>query len=419
MFLDLVRIKVASGRGGDGAVSFRREKYVPRGGPDGGSGGRGGDVIIVAEPNASTLTAYRFTKTFRAANGGNGGPSGRTGANGADCLLLVPPGTVIRDVRNKSVLADLAVAGSRILAARGGRGGRGNSYFASPSRQTPRFAERGAPAAERTLELELRLLADVGLVGLPNAGKSSLIARVSAARPKVADYPFTTLEPVLGVVKVDTASFVLADLPGLIAGAHSGAGLGRDFLRHIERTRLIIQVIDVAGTGDAPPLAAYEQVNEELHLYRADLARRPRVVALNKMDLPGSCEAAAPVAESLRARGHEVFAISAVTGEGIEALMQRTAALLATLPRPEPLPGRLEPVTVYAPLSITRKSGIWVVSGGGVERRLAMTDLGNEEALRRWQAWLRRRGILTALREAGVQPGDTVRMDQTELTWEE
>ena len=419
LFLDLVRIRVTAGRGGDGAVSFRREKYVPRGGPDGGDGGRGGDVILVAREDLSTLSAYRFEKSFRAGDGGRGGPSGRTGADGEDRILAVPPGTVVRDAETGAILADLVEPESMVTVARGGRGGRGNARFATPTRRAPRFAERGEPGESRLIELELRLLADAGLVGLPNAGKSSLLARVSAARPKVADYPFTTLAPVLGVVDVGGESFVLADLPGLIAGAHAGAGLGLDFLRHVERTRVLIQVIDAAGTDGVDPLHAFAQIDEELRLYRPELATRPRLVALNKMDLPEARAAAPSAAEAIGARGFEVFPVSAATGEGIDALLRRTAALLSTLPRPAPLIGTVPPARAVIPLSIEKEGQVWVVSGGGIERRLAMTDLHNEEALRGWQRWLDRRGILAALREAGVRPGDTIRIGETEWTWEE
>lgn len=419
MFIDLVRIKVAAGRGGDGAVSFRREKYVPRGGPAGGDGGRGGNVILEAADNASTLAAFQYEKTFRAGNGGPGGPANRTGADGEDRILLVPPGTVVREAETGRVLADLARAGDRVVAARGGKGGRGNSRFAGPTRQTPRFAERGEPGEELLLELELRLLADAGLVGLPNAGKSSLLSRVSAARPKVADYPFTTLEPVLGVVRVDTAEFVLADLPGLIAGAHEGAGLGHEFLRHAARTRLLIQVLDTAGTDGIDPLTAFTQVDEELRAYLPELAERPRLIALNKQDLPAAREAAPNVAGALSARGFEVFPLSAATGEGVAPLMQRAAALLAQLPEPEPLPAEASPPAGPEPLSIERAGEAWVVCGAGLERSLARLDLENEEALRRWHGWLARRGILDALREAGVRAGDTVRIGGTELIWED
>ncbi|NLG83556.1 MAG: GTPase ObgE [Firmicutes bacterium] len=419
MFLDLVRIKVAAGRGGDGAVSFRREKYVPRGGPDGGDGGRGGDVLLVVREDLSTLSAYRFEKNFRAGDGVRGGPAGRTGADGRDCVLAVPPGTVVREAETGTVLADLVEPGSTIVVARGGRGGRGNARFATPTRKAPRFAERGEPGEARVLELELRLLADVGLVGLPNAGKSSLLARVSAARPKVAAYPFTTLTPVLGVVEMEETAFVLADLPGLIAGAHAGAGLGLEFLRHVERTRVLIQVIDAAATDGVNPEDAFVQIDEELRLYRTELAEKPRLIALNKMDLPAAKQAAPAVAEKLRTKGFEVFCVSTATGEGLAPLLRRTAALLLTLPRPAPLPGVISPEQIPMPLSIEKEGEVWVIKGGGIERRLAMTDLGNEEALRYWQGWLARKGILDALREAGIRPGDTVRIGETEWTWED
>lgn len=420
MFLDLVQIKVAAGRGGDGAVSFRREKYVPRGGPDGGDGGRGGDVVLFVAENTSTLAAYRFEKSFRAGNGGNGGPSGRKGADGRELRLPVPPGTIVRDAENGSVLADLVAPNANAVVARGGRGGRGNARFATPTRQTPRFAERGEPGESRRLELELRLLADAGLVGLPNAGKSSLLARVSSARPKVAPYPFTTLAPVLGVVDVGTGSFTLADLPGLIAGAHAGTGLGLEFLRHLERTRLLVQVIDAAGIDGIAPMDAFEQVEAELHQYHRELAAKPRLIALNKMDLPAAREAAPTLTAALRERGFEVFAISTATGEGVQALCARISALLAGLPRPSPLPRTtLPPRPMDDPLTVEKENGIWVIGGGGVERKLAMTDLGGEESLRQLQSWLKRRGVFDALRQAGVKPGDTVRIGRTELIWEE
>ena len=419
MFLDLVRITVSTGRGGDGAVSFRREKYVPRGGPAGGDGGKGGSIVFRADANSSTLISYRYKKVFRAANGGDGGSSGCTGADASDLTLLVPPGTIIRDSGNGQVFADLVELGQQTVIAKGGRGGRGNSRFATPTRQAPQFAERGAPGVELQLELELRLIADVGLVGLPNAGKSSLISRLSAARPKVASYPFTTLEPVLGVVKVGIGSFVLADLPGLIEGAHKGAGLGLDFLRHIDRTRLLLQVVDAAAVDGIEPIEAYRQIDTELKLYRPDLAQRLRIIALNKMDLPAAQEAEPALRKALGAN-HEVIAISTATGQGLMVLAKRLAALLAGLPRTPELPIVLAPeYKEESGLSIKKIDGVWVIGGAGLERRIAMMDVNQEEALRRFQAWLNRKGIFSALREAGVQNGDTVRISRIEFIWED
>lgn len=330
MFVDTARIFVKAGDGGDGCVSFRREKYVPFGGPDGGDGGKGGDVVLVADPALHSLMDFRYRRHFRAERGQHGQGANRHGAAGADLRLPVPPGTVVRDAETGVVLGDLAHAGQEVVVARGGRGGRGNARFKGPTRQAPRHAEAGKPGEERWLELELKLLADVGLVGFPNAGKSTLLARLTAARPKVGAYPFTTLVPNLGVAEYQGDSFVVADIPGLIAGAHRGAGLGHEFLRHVERTRVLVHVVDAAGTEGRDPVEDYRTVNRELELHDPDLLRRPQVVAANKVDLPDA-EAHLPrLREAAAAAGHRVYPVSAVTGAGLNDLM---AAVVSELRR--------------------------------------------------------------------------------------
>jgi GTP-binding protein len=332
-FVDEAIIEVVAGDGGDGCVGFRREKYVPRGGPDGGDGGRGGDVVLIADRNLATLRDHRYQREFRAGRGEPGGGNRRSGANGEDVVIRVPVGTAVLDADappDAEPLCDLAEPGQRFVAARGGRGGFGNARFATPTRQTPDFAKPGLPGERARLRLSLKLLADVGLVGLPNAGKSTLLARVSAARPKVAAYPFTTLVPCLGVAESGGRRFVVADIPGLIEGASGGAGLGDRFLRHVERTRVLVHLID-AGTAlleGRDPLADYDTVRAELAAYGADLARRPELVALNKVDLVADRAALAETAERLRARGCEVFLISGATGLGVAELLAALARRL-------------------------------------------------------------------------------------------
>ena len=334
MFIDLARIHVKAGDGGNGCVAFRREKFVPKGGPSGGDGGRGGDVLLVADPNLNTLLPFRYRRRFIAARGGHGEGSRRAGRSGEDRLIAVPVGTTVLDDPTGTRLADLTAAGQRFVLARGGRGGRGNAHFATPTHRAPREAEPGETGEERWVRLELRLLADVGLVGLPNAGKSSLLARISAARPKVAAYPFTTTEPGLGVVPLpDAPGIVVADIPGLIEGAHRGAGLGHQFLRHIERTRLLVHVVDLSVDD---PLGQLDTVERELAMRTPSLTDRPTVVAANKLDLPEARARWRAFAASLADRGQAVVPISAATGEGIPALLQVIRALLEAHPRPVP-----------------------------------------------------------------------------------
>ncbi len=335
-FIDEAVITVQSGDGGNGCVSFRREKYVPRGGPDGGDGGKGGDVVLVSSSDRRTLYPFRFQREFRAERGAGGQGRQRTGKSGSDILIEVPPGTLVRDAGTGGIIRDLSAPGETFVVARGGRGGKGNTHFKSSTHRTPRFSQPGEPGETRRLKLELKLLADVGIVGLPNAGKSTLISVISSVKPKIADYPFTTLVPNLGVVKTGSCEpFVVADIPGLIEGAHRGAGLGLRFLRHVERTRILVHLIDAAGIDPGEPLAAYEAVNAELALYSPSLARKPQLIALNKLDLPGSEERASAFKAALKKR-RKVHLISAATGKGVTPLLSEIGRRLSELKHEPP-----------------------------------------------------------------------------------
>ncbi len=417
MFFDEAKIYVKGGDGGNGCVSFRREKYVPFGGPNGGDGGKGGDVYLVVNPHLNTLVAFKRQRHFKAQRGGHGRGKNQTGRSGQDLVIEVPPGTVVRDAKTGEFIADLTEPGQKVLVARGGRGGRGNAAFATPTNQAPRIAERGEPGQERWLHLELKLIADVGIVGVPNAGKSTLLAAVSAARPKIADYPFTTLEPNLGVVALDEAtSFVMADIPGLIEGASRGAGLGHTFLRHIERTRLIVHLLDGASPN---PLRDYETINEELALFDEKLAAKPQLVVLNKIDLPQAQAIWPAVKEAIEARGKPILCISALTGQGVREMLGRVAEMLKALPRKEvtlPEAKVLRPREEEA-FTIVREDGAWRVRGAKVERLAAMTNWDLDEAVQRFHRIMTRMGVTMALREAGVQIGDTVRIGKVELEW--
>ena len=419
MFYDEAKIYVKAGDGGDGCVAFRREKFVPYGGPAGGDGGKGGDVILYVDPHLNTL--YRFGRQvhFRATRGEHGRGKNQHGATGADLRVPVPPGAIIYDADTADLLGDLTEPGQELVAARGGRGGRGNARFASSTNQAPRIAEHGEPGQERWLRLELKLLADVGLVGMPNAGKSTLLAATTSARPKIADYPFTTLEPNLGVVVLDLGTeFVLADLPGLIEGASEGKGLGHEFLRHVERTRVLIHLLD----GLSPdPLADFAAIIRELATFGHGLAEKPQLVALNKMDNPEVRARWPQVQAALEAQGYLAMAISALAKEGTRELLYRAAQMLAELPkevvaREIPI---LRPAEDEGAFTVQREGDGWRVRGVRVERMAAMTVWNLEEAVRRFQRALERMGITAALEKAGVQPGDTVRIGERELVWEE
>ena len=414
MFIDKAKIYIKSGDGGNGMSSFRREKYVAKGGPDGGDGGRGGDIIFIADPNLNTLMDFRYKKKFAAKRAGDGHTNNKQGADGEDVVVKVPPGTLIKDEATGEVIADLTEADQKFIAAKGGRGGRGNARFVTSVHRAPTFAEGGEPGMERNLLLELKLLADVGLVGYPSVGKSSMISKISAAKPEIAAYHFTTLTPVLGVVSLGAGhSFVVADIPGLIEGAHEGKGLGHDFLRHVERTKVIIHVLDISGLEGRDPIEDYQKINQELMLYNERLARRPQIVAANKMDLPEARENFTKIAEYIKKEGHEIFPVSAATGEGLPELVQRASQLLSEyVEEPETISGEAVYKAVpEEPYTVRRDDdGAFVVEGKEIEKIVAMTNFDNDEALRRFQLAWRRIGIDDTLRERGIKEGDTVRI---------
>ncbi|NPV86870.1 MAG: GTPase ObgE [Anaerolineae bacterium] len=417
MFIDEVEIYVRSGRGGDGMMHFHREKYVPRGGPDGGDGGRGGNVVLQVQPTMNTLASFQQKSRYVAADGRKGGPNNMTGRSADDLVINVPPGTLVYDLDTGELLGDLVVPGERLLVCRGGRGGRGNQHFATARNQAPRTAERGEPGQERRLRLELKLIADVGIVGVPNAGKSSLLAAVTNARPKIADYPFTTLEPNLGVAVLDIdTSLVLADIPGLIEGAHQGIGLGDAFLRHIQRTRVLIHLLDGLSQD---PLADFTQINSELALFDPALAKKPQIVALNKIDLPEVQQRWEDVRTQLAQRGYAAMAISALARTNVRELLWKTVELLKTAPEPE----IVETLPVYRPMedqrafTIEREADGWRVRGAAIERSAEMTYWEYEGSVRRFQRLMEALGVDDALREAGIEEGETVYIGEYELEW--
>lgn len=423
MFLDEAKIHLASGKGGDGMVHFRREKYVPRGGPDGGDGGKGGDVVFKVNTHLSSLASFRRQRHFHAEDGGRGGSSQKTGANGQDKIIEVPPGTMVRDPDSGDLLADLTAADQQKVLLEGGRGGRGNARFANSRRQAPRLAEKGEPGQERWVMLELRLIADVGIVGVPNAGKSTLLSAVTNAKPKIADYPFTTLTPNLGVAELPEAdTLVLADIPGLIEGAHEGTGLGFAFLRHIQRTRALIHLLDGMSSD---PLADFTQINAEMALFDERLSRLPQVVAVNKMDLPQVAARWPELEAALAKRGVEAIAISAVAQIGLNQLLYRALEAAQRQSEASP-PETAEEMPVYRPepgpeqFEILREAdGSFRVQGDGVERAAAMTYWEYPESVRRFQQLLQRLGVERALQEAGVNEGETVHIGEYELEWQE
>ena len=419
MFLDEVTISVAAGKGGDGVVHFRREKYIPRGGPDGGDGGKGGDAVLVCARTHSTLSSFRHKPRFAAEDGRRGGGNNRTGRSGADQLIPVPAGTVVHDDELSRRLGELIEVGDRLVVGRGGRGGRGNARYANSRNQAPRMAEKGEPGERRRLRLELRLIADVGIVGAPNAGKSTLLAAVTNARPKIADYPFTTLEPQLGVAELDDeTAIVLADIPGLIEGAHAGAGLGTGFLKHTSRTRALIHLLDGSA---ADPLIDFSQVNAELELFDPQLARKPQVVALNKIDLPEVRARWPQLEANFKTRGVQVRPVSALARQGLRELILEAYRLAQTTEvEPE------EEFPIYRPepdgeqYRISRgPDGSWRIEGTGIERAAEMTYWQYDEAVRRFQRMLTRIGVTESLRAAGAKDGDTVHIGDHELEWRE
>ena len=422
--IDQVTIETRGGAGGNGAVSFRREKFVPLGGPDGGAGGRGGHVIVVARTQPNTLNRYRRQRIFQAEDGRHGASKKRRGRDGEDLILEVPTGTVVVALGERGKpdgqLSDLDEDGAGILIAQGGRGGCGNTFFKSASNRAPRIAQRGHRGAVMRALLELRLIADVGLVGLPNAGKSTLLRRLSAARPRVGAYPFTTLEPNLGVAAVGWEEFVLADLPGLTEGASAGAGLGHAFLRHVSRTRLVVHLLD--GSGEAP-LAAHDSINRELAAYSDEMARKPQIVVINKIDRADVAARQDELAAAFAARGVTPLFLSALSGEGAEALAKRCLRDLRDQRAREAAQPRelsvLRPPAKRRRFSIEREgTGIFRVRGERLEAFVEMMDLDDVEARQEVHRWLDRRGVGAALRKAGVQPGHAVRVGEAEWLWE-
>ncbi|MFM1652376.1 GTPase ObgE [Brevibacillus sp. B_LB10_24] len=425
MFVDQVKIYVKGGDGGNGAVSFRREKYVPLGGPAGGDGGRGGNVVFVVDEGLRTLIDFRYQRHFKAARGENGRNKSQHGAGAEDLVVRVPQGTVVSDADTGEVIADLTEHGQRAVIAKGGRGGRGNIRFATSVNPAPEIAENGEPGQERNVVLELKLLADVGLVGYPSVGKSTLLASVTAARPKIGAYHFTTITPNLGVVDLGEQSFVLADLPGLIEGAHEGVGLGHQFLRHVERTRLIIHVLDMAGSEGRDPYEDYVRINEELKRYNARLEDRPQIIAANKMDLPDAEEHLARFREKVP--DARIYTISAATRQGVNELMRAAANLLAELPDKPVLEevAEVEERVIFkaepeqAQFEIFKENEVFVVSGEKIERLAKMTNLNSYDSIQRFARLMRSMGVDQALRERGAQDGDTVRIGDFEFDFVE
>ncbi|HBN95794.1 MAG TPA: hypothetical protein DDZ66_05800 [Firmicutes bacterium] len=427
MFIDQARIYVKSGDGGDGVVRFRREKYVPAGGPAGGDGGRGGSIYFVVDEGLSTLVDFRYRRKFVASPGQAGQSKKMAGKDGEDLEIRVPPGTLVKDGETGNVLLDLTVPNSRVLALPGGRGGRGNPHFTTATRQAPSFAERGEPGQELWLQLELKLLADVGLVGYPNVGKSTLLSVVSAARPKVANYPFTTLTPNLGVVSLEPGhAFVIADIPGLIEGAHKGVGLGMEFLRHIERTRLILHLVDAAGIEGRDPVQDYAKINQELRLYSEELADCPQILVANKVDLPESQENLGRLEKLAKANNQEFFMISAATSQGTAALMRRADQLVREMKQADPKVGQVQqlilpkddtpPVDEY---TIVRDNEDYVVQGAGLDRLLRRLDLNNPETIAYLQNLFEKIGLYKTLSEMEVPEGATVRLGELEFEYME
>ena len=427
MFHDRAKIWVQGGAGGNGVVSFRREAHVPRGGPDGGDGGRGGDVVLVCDPSRRDLAALRIARHFKAERGRHGEGARRQGARGESREIPVPPGTSAEGIDGTSY--DLVEAGQRAVVAAGGVGGHGNKRFATSTRQAPRFAEKGLPGEEGWIELQLRLLADAGLVGLPNAGKSSLLARLTNARPKVADYPFTTVDPILGTIDDSDRQLVLADIPGLIEGAAAGAGMGHEFLAHVERCRVLVHVVEVDPPAGAPePAEAYRTVRDELRVYGAGLADLPELVLFSKVDLlpaDGADEWVAELAESIGADASRVLAASSATGEGIDELVQAMFRAVPPEERPESPIGEVDDAfeaehMVYRPAAdqgfdVVRENEAWRVHGQGIEMLVARHDLSNVEALAYLEDRLREIGVIAALERAGFEPGDDVRIGEEEF----
>lgn len=425
MFVDYTKIIIKSGDGGNGAVSFRREKYVAAGGPDGGDGGKGGDIYFIVDPDSNTLIDFRYNKKFKAKNGENGSGAHKYGKSGEDLLIKVPKGTVVKDAETGKILADLSEEGEKKLILPGGRGGKGNSHFATSTRQVPRFAQDGEKGLEKEVVLELKLLADVGLIGFPNVGKSTLLSRVTAATPKIANYHFTTLFPNLGVVKSEYGdSFVIADIPGVIEGASEGVGLGLQFLRHIERTRLLLHIIDCSGTEGRDPVSDFNIINNELKKYSEKLAQRKQIIVASKIDVMQDDTGYKALEKIAKENSIEIFKISAVTGEGLKELFSYVSKILKTLPKEELID--IEDRIIYTleeekqEFYIEKISdGEYSVTGPAIEKLMGRINIGDNESMAYFERNLRDLGINDALKEKGVKEGDTVKFLDWEFEWYE
>lgn len=424
-FIDRSKISVRAGKGGDGKSSFRHEKFVPKGGPDGGDGGKGGDIVLEVNENVNTLLNFRFNRKYTAGDGGSGDVKKQFGRGAADCVIKVPQGTLVKDADTGEILADLTELGQRAIVAKGGRGGRGNAKFKSASRRAPTFAEYGEPGESRELLLELKLLADVGLVGYPSVGKSSLIAAVSSARPEIADYHFTTLVPVLGVVSLGyEKSFVMADIPGLIEGAADGVGLGHDFLRHIERTKLILHIVDAAAVDGRNPVDDFHKINVELKRYSEKLAKRPQILVANKIDLPQAKENLSALEKLAEQEGIKFFAISAATHDNLDALINYVGNCLEELvPEVEPVTDAVKVFDVDKeddPVIIERNDAAeFIVRNKNLEKIVAMTNFDNAEGLRRFQFIWRMKNLDDLLKSRGIKEGTVVHIGDIEFEWHE
>ncbi len=420
LFVDHVTITAKAGNGGNGCVSFHREKFVLNGGPDGGDGGVGGDVVLLADGNMHTLLDFRYKTKYTAENGTDGAAGRCTGKKGENLIIKVPVGTVVKNAQNGTVVADMFSAGQEKVLLKGGRGGWGNSHFATPTRQAPNFAKPGVKTEVRSFLLELKTIADVGLVGYPNVGKSTILSVVTAARPKIANYHFTTLTPNLGIVRHHGNDFVMADIPGLVEGASEGVGLGLDFLRHVERTRLLLHVVDIAGSEGRDPIDDYEQINRELAQY-GDLSVRPQIVVCNKCDLPEAAENVKRMRAHVAGQNIPIFAVSAATRQGFDELMGETSRLLGTLPPPTPFEVEEAPLEIEEKggFTVSKEGGVYDVTGPAMVRLLDSVNFSEEESMNWFHRTLRRMGVIDALREQGAKEGDTVRIEDMEFDFVE
>lgn len=420
MFIDSARIFIKAGSGGNGAVSFHREKYIAKGGPDGGDGGKGGDVVFVVDEGLRTLQDFRYKRKYVAENGQNGGAANCTGKSAEDLEVRVPPGTLVKEEETGRIIADLVKPGQRAVIAKGGKGGAGNQHFATPTRQVPNFAKPGEPGEEFYVLLELKLLADVGLIGYPNVGKSTILSMVTAAQPKIANYHFTTIDPNLGVVSLDSEdSFVLADIPGIIEGAHEGVGLGHEFLKHIERTKLLIHVVDVSGSEGRDPIEDFRVINEELRKFNPVLYERPQIIAANKMDITGAEEKLQAFKNEIESKGYRVFPVSAAANKGLRELMYHVSERLKELPETILTSDKDEEVVYTAqeeePFKIRREGNVYVVEGKWIMKLVGSTNFNNYESLQYFQRSIKKNGVVEALENMGINEGDTVKMYDLEF----